>query len=185
MKLNKALKVLFVSNAVFIFAGTLLGPLYAVYVQKLGGGVLAISTSWAVFLVASTVFTILVSKLASGIKEMRTLFAIGFLVRALAWFAYIFVGSITGLLLIQALLGLGEALGTPSFGVLLNKHLDKKVALAELSEWQIMSNLVVAGATLVGGWLVSMSGFNYLFGVMAGFAVLSFLLIWLTPKEVL
>lgn len=185
MRLNKALRILFVSNAVFVFAGTLLGPLYAVYVQSIGGGILSISSSWAVFLIASTVFTILVGKFFGGLKEMRTLFAIGFLVRAVAWFSYIFVGSVTGLLVIQMLLGLGEALGTPSFGVLLNKHLDKKVALAELSEWQIMSNMVVAGATLVGGWLVSMSGFNYLFGVMSGFAVLSFLLIWLTPKEVL
>lgn len=185
MRVNKALRVLFVSNAVFVFAGTLLGPLYAVYVQSIGGGVLAISSSWAVFLVSSTIFTLLVGKLASGIKEMKTLFAIGFLIRAMAWFAYIFVGSITGLMVIQMLLGLGEALGTPSFGVLVNRHLDKKLALSELSEWQVMSNLVVAVATLVGGILVSMSGFNYLFGVMSVFAVLSFLLIWLTPKKLL
>ncbi|KKT81443.1 MAG: Major facilitator superfamily protein [Microgenomates group bacterium GW2011_GWC1_44_9] len=46
-----ALKVLFISNAIYMFAALLLGPLYAVYVQGIGGGVLLVSVSTALSLI--------------------------------------------------------------------------------------------------------------------------------------
>ena len=69
MRNNTALKVLFVSNAIYMFAALLLGPLYAVYVQKIGGGILLVSISTAVFYVASTLFLLFVARFGDRVRE--------------------------------------------------------------------------------------------------------------------
>ncbi len=185
MKVNKSLKVLFTLNSIFVFAASLLGPLYAIYVQGIDNKVITISASWAVFMISSTVFMYFISKYGDKIKEQEYLLAGGFLVRSLAWLGYLFVSNLTGLILIQILLGLGEALGTPAWGAIFAKHLDGKREIMDFSQWNIINNLAIAVATLIGGVFVTLFGFNFLFVLMSLLALISFIGVLLTPRKVL
>lgn len=185
MNINKSLRVLFVLNSIFVFAGSLLGPLYAVYVQGIDNKVIMVSASWAVFMIASTIFMYFVSKYGDGVKEKEYLLAGGFLVRSLAWIGYLFVNNITGLIFIQIVLGLGEALGTPSWNAIFAKHLDGKHEIMDYSLWDIVNNFMIAVATIAGGIIVTLFGFKFLFVAMSLLALVSFIGVLATPRKVL
>lgn len=185
MKNNKALKILFTYNSLFIFSATLLGPLYAVYVNKIGGGLLLISISSAAFFVSSTLFLMFVSRWGDLIKRRDMLLAASYFVRAVGYLAFIFVGNALWLILVQVLLGLADALGTPTFGALFAAHVDKKEEVMEYSDWSIVANLVMALGTLIGGYITALFGFDFLFFVMSLLCVISGVGILTTPRKVL
>jgi MFS family permease len=185
MQINKSLKVLFTLNSVFVFGGSLFGPLYAIYVQGLDNKIVTVSLSWAVFMISSTVFMYFVSKYGDKVKEQEYLLAGGFLIRAIAWLGYLFVANVTGLIVIQIILGLGEALGTPAWNAIFAKHLDGHKEIMDYSNWNIINNLLVALATALGGVLVTYFGFKVLFLAMSMLALVSFVGVLLTPRRVL
>jgi MFS family permease len=162
-KENNYLKSLFVFNGIFVFSSGLIGPLYAVYVQKFDSNVSSISLSWAAFLLSTTLFLFILSRCGDKIKNKKILLQLGFLIRAIAWISYIFVGNIGALIAVQILLGLGEALGTPSFEALFAEHLDNDKHINEYSEWKLIVNGASGLAVICGGFLVEKLGFDVLF----------------------
>lgn len=185
MQINKPLRILFILNSVFVFAGSLFGPLYAIYVQGIDNKIISVSLSWAVFMFSSTIFMLFVSKYGDKIKEQEYLLAGGFIVRCAAWLGYLFVSNLTGLIIIQIVLGLGEALGTPAWNAIFAKHLDGHKEIMDYSNWDIINNLMVAISTVVGGIFVTFFGFKLLFVVMGLLAFVSFFGIVLTPRRIL
>lgn len=185
MKNNRALKVLFTYNSLFLFSANLLGPLYAIYVNKIGGGLILISVSAAVFYVVSTVFLIFVSRWGDKIKEMELLLAASYFIRGAGYIFFIFANSPIYLILLQSLFGIADALGTPTFGALFARHTDKAEEMLEYSDWAIVANLVVALGILVGGYLTNAYGFGILFLVMALLCFGAGAGILATPRKVL
>lgn len=169
------LRALFLFNGIFVFAGSLLGPLYAVYVLKLGDGVISVSSSWSIFVASITLFTFIVSKFKDGERREHDMLLAGFLIRAFVWFAYAYINTIPQLLVLQLINGLGAALGTPSFDALFAEHLDKNHHLNEYANYQVLTNLLMAVGTFLGGILVAKFGFIPLFYIMGSFALISFL----------
>lgn len=185
MKNNRSLKTLFTLNSIFVFGGSLFGPLYAIYVQSFDNKIITVSLSWAVFMISSTFFTYFVAKYGDKIREKEYILAGGFLVRGIAWLGYLFVSNIAGLIVIQVILGLGEALGTPAWNAIFAKHLDNNKEIMDYSEWNIINNLLVAASTIIGGLLVTLFGFNVLFVAMSMLAFVSFVGVLITPRRVL
>ncbi|EKE00221.1 MAG: hypothetical protein ACD_22C00072G0004 [uncultured bacterium] len=180
---NRALKTLFIYNGIFVFAGSLLGPLYAVYVKGLDAHILSVSLSWAAFLISTTFFTFLLSKFGDRIKHKDYLLMAGYLIRSAVWIMYAFVGNVAALILLQLLLGVGEAFGTPSFDALFAEHLDKGKHICEYSDWKVISNLVLAFGTVLGGFIVSYFGFTILFICMSLLSLAAFFGILFKPKR--
>jgi MFS family permease len=171
---NNALKSLFIYNGIFVMAATMLGPLYAIYVERFVDGVTAISISWAAFLISTSIFTYLVSKKGDGVREKEYLLLAGYAVRIFSWISLIFVHSLWSLIMVQILLGLGESLGTPSFNALSAVHLDKNKYIKEYSDWLLVANLTSAAGILAGGFIVNNFGFKALIILMAGLSLISF-----------
>ncbi|MBX4198296.1 MFS transporter [Candidatus Parcubacteria bacterium] len=183
--INKALRTLYFYNAIFVLAGSLFGPLYAVYIEKIGGNVFIISVSWALFLISSTLFTYVISKFGDTVREKEYLLMAGFLLRGVVWILYIFVGNLWFLMVLQVLLGLGEALGSPSFDSLVAKHLDKGRFVEEYADMKIIFNLSAGLAAIIGGALVAKFGFPTLFIIMAVLALICFFGILFKPRKLL
>lgn len=185
MQINKSLRTLFILNSIFVFGGALFGPLYALYVQGIDNKIISVSISWAIYMVSSTIFTHFIGVYGDRVHEKEYLLAGGFLVRAIAWFGYAFVANLTGLIVIQIILGLGEALGTPSWNFLFAKHLDGHHEIHDYSDWDVVNNLMIALATLMGGMFVTFFGFKFLFVIMGTLALISFVGTMITPRKVL
>ena len=182
---NRGLNILFLANGIFIFGASLIGPLYAVYVGEIVSTPIAISASAAAFLIASTLFTALIGRYGDKVREQEYLLMGGFLVRALAWIGYIFVGDMFALLFVQVLLGLGEALGSPSFSALFARHLDRGEAVKDYSSWNIFQSLISAAGVISGGLIATYFGFIPVFICMAAFALISFFFLLFQPRKAL
>src|SRR3989338_2093845 len=160
---NKTLKTLFLYNGIFVLAGSLLGPLYTIFVVSLNKGIFSISVSWATFLFSTTIFTLVMSRLKDRFVNKRILLSAGLVVRVLCWLSFIFITNMWQLILIQFFLGIGEALGTPAFDAIFAEHLDKNRHLTDYSDWKVLSNGGLVGGALVGGLIVSYFLFKILF----------------------
>ena len=182
---NKSLKILFIYNGIFVFAGSLFGPLYAVYVGLLDKNILSISITWSAFLIATVIFTLIISKIGDRIKEKEYLLMAGFLVRAIAWFLFIFATNVIYLIFLQILLGLGEALGTPAFDAIFAEHLDRGKHIKEYSNWKLVLNGATGVGTIIGGLIATTLGFQWLFISMSILALVSFGGVLIQPRKLL
>lgn len=182
---NKALRTLFLYNGIFVAAAAMLGPLYAIYVVKFVDGVMAVSISWAAFLVSTSLFTYIVSRIGDQIKEKEYLLLAGYVLRIFSWILLIFVHNLATLVLVQVLLGLGEALGTPSFNAIFADHLDSNQFVREYSDWSLIANLTSAVGILAGGAIVNIYGFHALFVFMSFLSLVAFFGILLKPRDLL
>ena len=182
---NKVLKILLLFNSIFVFASSLLGPLYAVFVESIDGNVISISVAWSTFMLSATFFMLLVRKYGDRIKEKKKLLMAGYIVRALVWFLYPLVGSLEVLLILQVLLGFGEALGTPAYDAVFAKHLDKNKYVEEYTDRKLAVNLSNAIAVMIGGVIVVKFGFTVLFSIMGILALVSFFGILFQPKKLI
>ena len=183
--INKSLRLLFLSNSLLVFASALLGPLYAIFVTEIDEKILSISFSWFAFLASSIFFTYLVGKYGDKIKEKEYLLLGGYIVRAVVWVFFIFISNIQELIILQILLGIGDALGSPSFDTIFATHLDKGRHVFNYSTWKIIEKIAIASGTLIGGVIVSMFGFSPLFVIMSLIALISFFIVLFQPRELL
>lgn len=181
--MHKAIKVLFIFNGIFCIAGGLLGPLYAIFAQQFNADVFQISISWSAFLISTTIFTFILSRFGDQLKRKENLLMAGFLVRVIAWVLYIFVPNIYFLIALQVFLGLGEAIGNPSFNAIFAEHLDRAKHIKEYADWNIVANLAAGVAALLGGLIVTQFGFNILFLMMAALGLVSFIGVYINKRS--
>lgn len=185
MNNSKALKILAISNGIFVFANTLLGPLFAIYAEKFDSNVISISFSWFIYMLSATIFTFLVGKFGDKIKEHEYLLIAGFLVRIVSWILYIFTNSFEMFIGIQVFLGIGDALGSPAFDALFARHTSTERQIKEYSNWKIVQSFSIAFASLIGGFIVYFLSFEVLFLLMAVLAGVSVIVILFQPRELL
>ena len=51
--MNKLKRILLVSDAFYILSGALMAPIYALYVEKIGGDLLDASATFAIFMITA------------------------------------------------------------------------------------------------------------------------------------
>ena len=172
-RINRTLKILYLYTGIFTFAGNLLGPLYALYVEGIQKGVLPICVSWAVFIMSSSIFTFFVSLVGDKVKRTENLLVIGILIRGVVWFLYGVITTFPQLIILQIIFGLGDALGSPAFDCLLSEHLDRGKRVLDYSSWRVVMDVAVILSVLVGGFIVNTFGFKLLFTSMLLLSVIS------------
>ncbi len=182
---NKALRILFINNGIFVFAISLLGPLYAVFVETIDTNIISISISWSAFLLSSTFCMLILRKYGDLIKEKEYLLMAGFLIRAIAWFAFPFVPNLLMLIALQILIGIGEAVGSPAFDAIFAEHLDDGHHIKEYTDWKLIVNIAGAIAVVLGGIIIEYYGFRVLFFTMGTLALISFFGVLFKPRNLL
>ncbi len=171
--MNKIARVLMTGSLLWYFGEGMLGPLFAVFTQQIGGDVLDITWAWAIYLLLTGTVMILIGKLSDEKITKEFLMIIGYALNAIFTFGYLFVSSPIHLFLIQAGLGIAWALATPTWDALYAKHQDKK---HDGEAWGFADGLpqITTGiAILLGGLIVSYSSFKTLFLVMGIFQVIA------------
>lgn len=163
---NRAERVLLIGSNMWYFGEGMLGPLFAVFAERIGGDILDISWAWATYLVVTGVLMIVFGKLWDSIHNKAGLMVAGYALNALCTFGYLFVSSPWHLFIVQIGLGIASAMATPTWDALYQKHESKKRVgfLWGLSEG---SALIFTGiSTIIGGFIVSYYSFKALFIIM-------------------
>lgn len=159
-------KILLYSSNLWYLGEGMLGPLFAVFAQRIGGSVLDISWAWATYLIVMGVLVIAVGKLADLSRHKEKILVVGYALNAVFTFAYLLVSSPWHLFLVQAGLGFASALAITTWTPLYTKYWDKKKTsffwgLAS-GQGQIMTGI----ALVVGGLIVNYFSFAALFITM-------------------
>ncbi len=184
-KFNKAIKILLITNGLILVAGAMIGPIYALFVEEIGGSLLDASYAFGVFAFVAGIVTLISGNYADKIKENELILVAGYGFMGIGFFGYIFVNSIFLLLIVQAVIGLGEAVYGPAFDAIYSKHLDKNRAGREWGAWEAMNYFTAAFGAVAGGILVTLFGFNIIFIVMGLLCFVSAIYILFLPRIVL
>ena len=89
----KILKVLRYSSNIWYLAEGMLGPLFAVFAQKIGGNVFDVAWAWALFLIIDGLLIVVVGKISDKYIKGNILMVAGYALNALFTFGYLFVHS--------------------------------------------------------------------------------------------
>ena len=158
-------RILLLGGSLWYLGEGMLGPLFAVFGEKVGGSVLEISWAWATYLIIVGVLVIFIGNLSDRFGKEKLMVA-GYALNALFTFGYLLVDSPLMLLMVQAGLGVAAALSIPTWMSLYAKYEDKK---RDGYTWGVASGLdyIVTGIALViGGLIVTYLSFEVLFMIM-------------------
>lgn len=183
--LNKALRILLFTNSLILVAGATIGPIYALYVEKIGGDLLDASFAGAAFAFSAGITVFVVGKYVDKLKQPEMVMVWGYALIGLGYLLYTFVNSIWFLLAIQLLIGFGEAIYNPPFDALYSRHIEKKHAGKEWGIWESANYFSIAIGAVIGGFIVTNFGFSTLFLLMAFLCFGSVLYILFLPKHTL
>jgi len=160
-----------------VFGEGLLGPLFAIFAERLGGDVLEITWAWATYLIVSGLLTVYIGNLSDKVDKKKLVFY-GYVLNMIFTFSYLLVHNSQSLLIVQAGLGVAAALATPTWNALFSEHENKKKDGLEWGLSDGMSQFFTGLAVIAGGFIVSYFSFTILFitmGIIQIFAVIRLL----------
>lgn len=182
---NKALRILLATNAMILMAGAMFGPIYALFVEKIGGDLMDASIAGAIFALVAGLTILISGKYSDKIKENELIVVLGYSIMGFGFLLYFWVNSIIFLFIVEAIIGLGEAVYSPAFDAVYSKHLDRRRSGAQWGAWESMNYLTIATGAIVGGFLATLFGFQILFIVMSLLCFSSALYIYNLKRSVL
>jgi MFS family permease len=183
--LNKPLKILLATNGIILMAAAMLGPIYALFIEEIGGSLLDASYAGAIFALVAGITVLLSGSYTDRVKNPERIIAFGYIVMGSGFFLLTFVSSIWFLLAVQGLIGFGEAIYSPSYNAVYSKHLTKNEAGRQWGYWESMSHFTAVIGALLGGYIATTFGFDTLFICAALFCLASATYILILPKKVL
>jgi len=168
--MHKKIKILLAASYLWFFGEGLLGPLYVIFAQRIGGDILEITGAYALYLIVTGMLSIAFGKL-SDTHSKEKLMVLGYAINTLATFGYLLVDSPLKLFFIQALLGVAAALATPTWDSLFSEYVDRKKSGEQWGLSDGGPHIVTGVAIIFGGLIVTYFGFAALFILMGLFQV--------------
>jgi len=191
--INKIIKVLIISDFFFNLGWGLMGPLFAIFIiQNITMGNIAESAKVAGF--ASFFYWVTKSLLQipignyldknHGEKDDYQFLFIGTIMMAFVPLGYLLATQAWHIYLLQIFYGVGAAVAIPPFAAIFTRHIDKgREALA----WSIYSTflgIAVGIAGGIGGIMVSIFGFQYVFIFVSLFTIFSDILLFIIKDDI-
>lgn len=182
---NTALKILILISGFFMFAYAMLTPLYAIFVEKIGGGISTAANSYALFWAVAGIMTFVIGKIESKIEETELAIAYSQFIVGLAYVLLYFTWSPTLLYISMIILGIGNAMYWPAFHAVYSRHTNKANATEQWSIYDGMAYLIPAFGAAIGGVIVNNFGFGSLFIIMSIICFFCGIFIIILPRRIL
>lgn len=182
---NKALRILLSTNAMILTAAAMLGPIYALFVEQVGGSLMDASIAGTIFALVGGLTTLVSGKYSDKIQENELIIVLGYTIMGIGFLLYYWVGSIGFLFLVQAIIGLGEAIYAPAFDAVYTKHIDGHKSGTQWGAWESISYFTNALGALLGGIMVTLFGFQSIFIAMSALCFGSALYIFRLKRHIL
>lgn len=132
---------------------------------------------------SAVISLVIYRKYFTNFQEQELLLLFGYLLRSISWFLFIFVANIYSIIVIQSIIGVGQAFSSHSFDSLMNKNMNGKRVSQNYTDWQIIQHLVIAVYSIVGGIVVNMWGFDVIFIIMSLLSLSISIYIYFLPRD--
>jgi MFS family permease len=163
--MSRHYKLLLTSSLLVNLGDNLIGPLWAVFVQGIGGTILVLGYAAAISSFVTGFAIIAVGKLSDHMDKTVLTF-IGYILFALGTLGYLIISEPWHLYLLQIVFGLGGALLAAPLTALFARYINKE---SEGFQWSLGDGggrLMVGVAVLSGAFIVNAFGFTALFLTM-------------------
>jgi len=168
-----------------LIAGAMFGPIYAIFVEEIGGSLFDASFAAGLFALTAAITTVIAGTYVDNIRENKQVLVLGYVITGLGFLGYTYIDSVLGLFVVEMVLGVGEAVSWPAFDALYSRHLDKHKEGSEWAAYEAMAYLVGFFGAMAGGLIVTLFTFGTLFSLMAALCFISAVYLYLLPKAVL
>lgn len=160
-------KILLAGSNMWYLGEGMLGPLFAVFAQRVGGNILDLTWAWATYVIVTGVLVSIVGSLSDKpwFSKPKVMVA-GYALNAICTFCYLFVSNATGLFIVQACLGVASALSGPTWNSLYSLHEDKNKSGKAWGFASGQAHLMDGIAIIIGGFIVKYLSFQALFMIM-------------------
>src|SRR3989344_4904125 len=182
---KKDLRILLITDGLVLISGAMLGPIYAIFVDIVGGDLMDASIAGGIFALVAGLTVLLSGKFSDHVTEPRYIVSLGYAIIGAGFLLYIFVNSVWFLFIVQAVIGFGEAIYSPAFDALYSRHLDENKEATEWGGWEAMKYFTASGGAIIGGIIAKNFGFSPLFIIMSMFCFASAIYIFFLPKKTL
>ncbi len=171
--MNRTVRLLLIASSLWYLSEGLLGPLFAVFAQRIGGDVFDITSAWAAYLIVCGLAYPIVGRLVNQSRWKFRVITVGYAMHTVCTFCYLFVHTPQQLLVVQVGLGLAEAISTPSWDAYFASELTER---DDTFAWGIASGhtQIVSGiAIAIGGMIAKWGSFQALFITMGCISLLA------------
>lgn len=173
--MRRTIKILLLVSALFSLATGLFGPIYAVFVEQIGGDLLDAGGAYAAFSISAGILLLLASKWEDRVKHQEKLVILGYFLNCLGFAGYLFVSNPLELFVVQAIFGISTAITNPAYDGLYSKYLERGHFVWQWGIWEASYFIVIGIAAILGGAIAQFWGFKALFGIMLAISVLGLL----------
>ncbi len=166
-KVDPVVRAFIISETFFWSGQNMLAPIFGIFIveQVSGGTVEAAGMAVTAYMIARIFSELIVGKALSGTHDGKKFwFSIfGIIAVALFYYLFIFVHTVIGVYILQALIGVAFGIVSPAKYALFSEHLDKG---QESTEWGVYDAAIFSGMALtamLGGFITQLYGFDVLF----------------------
>ncbi len=173
--MKKSYKILLTASLLANFADNLIGPFYAVFVERIGGSILDIGFTVTVFAISTGILMMIIGKISDRLdKKIITIFGYGFY--ALGSLLYLFISTPWQLFGLQIIFAIGTACLAAPLTALFAKFIQKG---KEGIQWGLEGGgayIAVGIASFIGAIIINQFGFKALFITMFTIQILATLI---------
>ncbi len=170
-------KCLLIAESLYGFSAGLFGPVYAIFVERIGGDLLTAGWAWSAFAIATGVTLYIMGRLEDRIKKDEWAVLVGFALISLGFLGYIFISKPWHLFAVQILLGFAWAFGTPALDAIYSKNLDHGKIDSQWGMFEASEKIVEGIAAFIGAIIAVALGFKVLFTIMFGISLISIIIL--------
>ena len=174
--MNKTLRILLASDFLMITGFGLIGPIFAIFVDKdvSSGDIFSAGMASFVFLAAQSICQLLLAKKIDMWETSKVIdyLIVGNILIATVPFVYMGWKDVTGIYLAELIYGIGSAFDHPCWLKLWSVYLDRDHESYEWSVYSVLTNIGQGVAALVGGYIAATAGFDVAFMIVGLFAIL-------------
>lgn len=163
--MHRAIKILIGASIFYNFSAGLFGPIYAIFVERIGGDIMTASSAWAVYSIIIGCLLLVFGKIEDRLNK-RKMVVLGYLLSTIGITGYLFVREPLHLYVVQAILGF-SAITNPAWNAIFSTSLDKHRESSEWAYWEGSVRIDAGIAAIVGGAIATVFGFRVLFILMA------------------
>lgn len=160
--MNIKTKILLYTNSLILLSCSILGPIYAIYLNKIGANLFEASMAMGIFAIVAGITTYIFGKISDS-HDPKKIMILGYFLMGLAFLLYNFTSSLYGIYCLQILMGLGEAIYSPAFDKTYTESMPKNKIGSTWGLWELSNYFAQAIGALIGGLISEYLGFNAIF----------------------
>lgn len=169
--INPVIRLLIISDTVFMGAAGLLGPIFALFVEDFiqGGNAAVAGIAAGIYLFTKSIFQIPIAHFIDRIRGEKDDFwiMVAFtMLIAIAPLFYLVISTPLQLYLIQFIIGFFTAFTFPTFMAIFTRHIDKEKEGTEWGVYFTLTDLTSALLAAIGGYVATVQGFPTLIGLV-------------------